>query len=422
MKTQAPAQADIALPSFHTDPAALEQQLRRPFDRIAPFTVGAEEELMLVGDAGLGLVPAAELALGLCEGDRRVTRELRKAQLEAITPVCCTAADVQRELASVRRLVGGRLEGTASLLAAGTHPLALAPGPISDSPRYQEVAAAHPWAARHAITCGLHVHVAAGGADRTLAVHNALRSYLPEILALAANAPYYHGEDSGLATVRPKLCQFFPRAAVPPAFASWRELAKFAAWARDGGAFPDGSYHWWDLRLNFKHGTLEIRVADVQTRVEDAAAIVALVQSLVYELAARHDAGESLPVGRDERIVENTWLATRDGLAGVLIDLDTGRRTWTADRLLELSEGLHETAVSLGCEQELARIGAMIASGGGAGRQRRAFEQGGPGGLVRFLCDETARSAVSGAMPAAGSEGAAQGGAAIGQLAVTGGR
>ncbi len=179
------------------------------------------------------------------------------------------------------------------------------------------------------LTCGLHVHVAVGGAERALAVYNALRSYLPEIIALAANAPIFRGEDSGLATVRPKLNQVWPRAGVPPAFASWRDVAAFTRWAREGGAMPDESHQWWDLRLRPRYGTIEIRAADVQTRLEDSATVAALVQSLVYDLASRYDAGEPLPVDPGERIIENAWLATRDGVNGWLIDLATGARVET---------------------------------------------------------------------------------------------
>src|SRR5262249_45623970 len=152
------------------------------------------------------------------------------------------------------------------------------------------------------------------------------------LLALGANAPYYAGEDTGLATVRAKLNQSWARSGVPPAFASWRELAEFLVWARDGGTLTDPSQQWWDLRLSAKHGTLELRVADTQTRVDDAATLIAMVQSLIAELAARHEAGETLPVHRDERIAENMWLATRDGIGGHLVDLESGARVWTADR------------------------------------------------------------------------------------------
>jgi carboxylate-amine ligase len=370
-------------------PQALEQRLRALFDRVAPFTVGAEEELLLVDAETLLPAPAAEYALALGAGDRRLAGELRSAQVEAVSPVCVSVADVARELASIRRLVARGLGPDVLVVGTGAHPLTREPGPISSAQRYRRIAEENPWAARHVLTCGLHVHVAVSGADRALAVYNALRSYLPELLALGANAPFHAGEDSGLATVRGKLNQGWQRAGVPPAFASWAELAEFVVWARDGGTLPDPGQQWWDLRLSAAHGTIELRVADTQTRVDDAATLIAMIQSLVCDLALRHEAGEQLPVHRDERIVENMWLAMRNGIGGHLIDLDTGARVWTADRLQDLASHLTPTATSLGCDRELLGIGRLVLDGGGAARQRGIVRRRGLEALLPGLADET---------------------------------
>jgi carboxylate-amine ligase len=370
-------------------PQALEQRLRALFDRVAPFTVGAEEELLLLDAETLLPAPAAEYALALGAGDRRLAGELRSAQVEAVSPVCVSVADVARELASIRRLVARGLGPDVLVVGTGTHPLTRDPGPISSAQRYRRIAEENPWAARHVLTCGLHVHVAVSGADRALAVYNALRSYLPELLALGANAPFYAGQDSGLASVRGKLNQGWQRAGVPPAFASWSDLAEFAVWARDGGALPDQGQQWWDLRLSAAHGTIELRVADTQTRVDDAATLIAMVQSLVCDLAGRHEAGEELPVHRDERIVENMWLAMRNGIGGHLIDLDSGERVWTADRLQDLASELMPTATSLGCDRELLGIGRLVLDGGGAARQRGIVRRRGLDALLPALAEET---------------------------------
>jgi glutamate---cysteine ligase / carboxylate-amine ligase len=404
--------------SFLAEPAAdvylgaqaLEQRLRALFDRVAPFTVGAEEELLLVDGETLQPAPAAEFALALGAGDKRLAGELRKAQVEAMTPVCVSVADVARELGSIRRLVANGIGPGVLVVGTGTHPLTREPGPISSAQRYRRIADEHPWAARNVLTCGMHVHVAVSGADRALAVYNALRGYLPELLALGANAPFYGGEDTGLASARAKLNESWPRAGVPPAFETWRELAAFAVWARDGGAFPDSSHQWWDLRLSAAHGTIEVRVADTQTRVDDAATLIALVQSLVYDLAARYDAGEPLPVHPHERIVENMWLATRDGIGGHLVDLETGARMWTAERLHELASRLLPTATTLGCDRELLGLGRLVLDGGGAARQRSLVKRRGLEALLPMLADRTSSLSVEevearvyGASMAAGS-------------------
>ena len=370
------------------------RHVRAVFDRVSSLTVGAEEELLLVDPVTGAPAPLGELALLVSEGDARVAAELRACQVEAVTPVCVSVADVARELQSVRTLLHRRLAGRAQVVAAGTHPLAGRPGPVTDGPRYRLIAADNPWAARHLLTCGLHVHVAIGGADRALAVHNALRSYLPELTALAANAPFHTGADSGLATVRPKLNEALPRAGVPPAFASWEDWAALVDWSRAAGAYPDASFQWWDLRLHPVHGTIEVRAADAQLRVEDSATLVALVQSLVARLAERHDAGERLPTHATERISESRWLAARDGVAGALPDLDDGTPVATTERLHRLVEELLPTAAALGCDAELLGVGRLLLAGGAA-RQRQLVAEEGIERLVPWLAAETAGEAAA---------------------------
>lgn len=368
---------------------ALERQLRSKFDCVASFTVGAEEELMLVDPATFELTPAIGAALGPLDGAGPITTEFRASQVELVSPVCIAAADVARELVSLRRLASRRLVGVARLLAAGAHPTATTPGPITSRPRYERIAADHPLAAREMLTCGLHVHVAVSGADRALAVHNALRSYLPEILALSANAPFQYGVDSGLATVRSHLNGLLPRFGAPPAFPSWSAYAEHVAWGRDGGAGPDPSFHWWDLRLHSGTGTIEVRVADAQTRVEDTAALIALVQSLVAYLANRYSEREPLAVHTSERVAENLWLAARDGLNGSLVDLTTATPIPTSERLYGLVELLLPTAKRLGCEQELLGVARIVLEGGGAAHQHEVARSLGVSGLVRELVNQT---------------------------------
>ena len=169
----------------------------------------------------------------------------------------------------------------------------------------------------------LQVHVAPGSADAALAVYNALRSYLPDIAALAANAPFLAGADTGLASVRPSIGLLLPRQGVPPVIESWDEFAQALDWGSRGDTF-DRSAWWWELRPHVTHGTLELRVPDAQTTVDDAAAVAALGQCLVAWLCERHDAGEQLPVAPSWRIAENRWFAARDGAEARLVDLETG--------------------------------------------------------------------------------------------------
>ncbi len=359
----------------------------RAFAETEAYTVGIEEELMLLSPTTLDLEPAVERVLAAVR-DPRLRRELRASQIEIVTGVCSSVEEAGAELKGARRRLIAGTAGELLVAAAGTHPFSLVWGDVSHGARYRMLADEYGWASKRATVSGLHVHVALGDADRALAVYNALRSYLPEVGALSANSPFYEGRDTGLASVRPKLNQFFPREGVPPAFADWEEFVGFLRWAREGGAFPDATFLWWDLRPHPALGTLEVRVSDAQTAVEDTAAIAAVVQSLVAWLGERHDAGESLPAHDSLRIAENFWNALRFGLGGWVIDPETGERQPTRERVEALLGDLGPSAERLRCSGELAGARALLA-GNGADRQRYVAAREGIVGLVRWLVERT---------------------------------
>jgi carboxylate-amine ligase len=377
-----------ASPKWGATPPLTSAGLRAVFDAAPELTVGVEEELMLVDPERLDLFPAAEWVLNAIDGDDRYHRELRASQLEIVTRVCSTAADACRELSSARRELVSALGNDAHILCAGTHPTSRAWGDITPLDRYRAIADEYTWAANRSLVCGLHVHVAVGGGERSLAVYNAMRSFLPELGALAANSPYFEGADTGLSSIRPYLNKAFPRAGVPPAFESWETVASFVEWGRRGGLFPDASHFWWDLRLHPQHGTVELRVADAQTAVEDASAMVAVVHCLAAWLARRFDAGERLPIHDSYRINENAWRGLRYGVRGTLVDLDTGDAEPTRDRLARLLDELDPIATEFGCADEVAGARTLI-GGNGADRQRYVFERDGMDGLVRWLVEQT---------------------------------
>jgi carboxylate-amine ligase len=371
---------------------------RHAFDRVPRETLGVEEELLLVSPATYDLAPENATVLAELAGDERFQPELRSSQVEIVTPVCRNAAEVAATLESARRRLVEAAGGRIGVLAAGTHPFATDWGEISDRDRYRRIEDEYSWAARRSLACGLHVHVAVGGADRSLAVFNALRSLLPEITALAANAPFLEGEDTELCTVRPKLFGSLPRTGIPPALESWEEFVGLIDWGRTGGLFPDASFLWWDLRPHPKHGTIELRAADSQTQIDDTAAVAAFVHCLAVSLADRHSAGERLPVHPVERIAENMWRAVRYGVNGTLVDLDTARRETTRDRIIRLVDSLEPTAARLGCRDELAGARALVA-GNGADRQRYVAEREGLVGLVSWLVRETESDAETRVRP-----------------------
>lgn len=366
----------------------LEASLGRAFDQGTSLTLGLEEEVLLLQPESFEPASEIEHVLDLVGGDPCCKPELRAAQLELVTPPALTASDSCRELAAIRTFVVRQLAGEVRIAAVGTHPFWTGPICVTDRARYRGIVAEWPWTGRRGFPSGLHVHVGVACRDRALAVYNAARSYLPEIAAMAANSPFFEGADSRLASARLKLTEDLTRSGVPPAFASWRELADFLAWGARGGAIPDASYLWWDLRPNPKYGTLEFRIADAQTRVRSSGAIAAVCQTLVAALADAYDAGDELPVHETFRIAENRWRAVRDGVHGQLVDLDTGSPVPTRDRIEGLLASLEPYAEDLGCRTELL-IAWDLLTGNGADEQRARATGLNHRELMRWLADET---------------------------------
>jgi carboxylate-amine ligase len=284
-------------------------------------------------------------------------------------------------------------DGQWRVLACGTHPFSTTWGEVTRGDRYRQIADEYTWAAQRSLACGLHVHVAVAGADRALAVYNALRSYLPELAALSANSAFFEGRDTGMSSIRPKLNEAFPRSGVPPAFATWEDVVRFVDWGRRGGLFPDATHFWWDMRPNPLHGTIEIRVADTQTTVADASAIIALIQALVAWLTDRHDRGEELPVHETFWINENSWRAHRYGVRGWLVDLESGDSEPARVRLARLIDEVSPYANRFDATEQLSGARTLLA-GNGSDRQRYVSEREGIVGLTRWLADETERSAL----------------------------
>jgi glutamate---cysteine ligase / carboxylate-amine ligase len=350
--------------------------LRRPFEEAGGFTVGVEEETMLLHPETLALNPVAHEVLARLEGDPRFKAELPAAHVEAITTPTASAADAVAQLAAARHDLARATSGLARPAVAAVHPTAPARGVLSSGARYGEIRHRYGAVAHRQLVASLQVHVAVGGADRSLAVYNAMRDYLPEIAALAANGPYYEGVDSGLASVRPGICTLLPRQGVPPPLESWEHYAAELAWATGSGALDGFGQWWWELRPHVRLGTLEIRVPDAQTTLDEAAGLIAFVQALVAVVAARVDAGDSRGPTPSWRIAENRFSALRHGVEGTLSDLRCPRQVVTRERLSALVDEVEPMARSLGSDHLLRHTRDSIARNG-AIRQREAGSSGG---------------------------------------------
>jgi len=359
---------------------------RTLLDGVTDHTIGVEEELMLLDPGTLDLLPAAARVRHELGHAVSLRTELPAAQVETASPVCTTVRQAAEALATARRTLAGGVAGWARLAGSGTHPFAAAEGVLNDAPQYAGLIEEFPWVLPRQLVFGLHVHVAVRGADRALAVLNALRSYLPDIAVLAGNAPLHAGRDTGLASLRPKLSELLPRQGVPPVYGSWEERAVYERWGRRGGAFPGTGEPWWELRPHDELGTIELRVPDTQSTAEEAAGVVAFAAALVASLAARHDAGEALPVHDSVRIAENRWRAMRHGLGGTLLDLDTGEPQPARARVLALIDAVAPAAERLGGAAEL-EYARTLAARNGAERQRALASERGVRGVVEWLAD-----------------------------------
>lgn len=379
---------------------ALASSFAEGFAAGLPLTVGLEEELILVDPVSLLPADAIEWVLEQLPGDRRFTAELRASQVELRTPVCATVAAARRELASSRRLLRAQLGDQLRVIAAGTHPTDAAPVVVTERERYRWIVGEWGWAVRRGHPSGLHVHVGVDDPDDALAVYNAVRSYLPELAALAANSPFFEGSESGLASTRLKLTEDLPRAGIPPAFVSWQSVAEFALWARTAGSAGDLSCLWWDLRPRPEYGTLEFRVADTQLCCSDSGAIAAICQTLVGMLVERRRRGLPLPVHESHRLAENRWRALRDGLDGTLIDPESGALQPTRSRVARLLSELEPHAEQLGCEDDFACAWQLLEANG-AQRQRAVAAEGGTQRLLEWLADDAATPILTSAEPVA---------------------
>jgi carboxylate-amine ligase len=360
--------------------------LRAAFDASASLTVGLEEELMVLDPGSLDLAPIAQQVLAAVGADARYKRELPAAQVEVAGHPAPTVVEAAADLAAGRHALVAATDGLARFAGAGVHPFAAGEGVLSEHERYAHTRREFGPVARRQLVFGLHVHVAVQGADRALAVHNALRAHLPELAALGANAPFYEGRASGLDSVRPKLSELLPRQGVPPAIGSFEELAAAYRWGVATGMLSSPAQWWWELRLHPVHATVEVRVPDTQATIAETAAIGAVVHALVAHLAQRHDAGD-LPAPADSwRIEENRWSACRHGTRGTMADLQTGRPTATAGRLHALLDELGPIAARLRCASELDEARGLIEANG-AERQRAGAGKGGARQAAVWLAD-----------------------------------
>jgi glutamate---cysteine ligase / carboxylate-amine ligase len=344
---------------------------------LGPYTVGIEEEVMLLNEVSWALAHRIDSVLPrLPGGGASFTAETHGSALEIQTGVQATIADSIAELGGLRRELEKTLRPLSMRAAgAGIHPFAVWQEiVVSAGERYQFVYGSMRELARREPTFGLHVHVAVPDPEGAIHVANRLRTHIPLLLALAVNSPFWQGRDTGLASARTPLFQAFPRVGIPRAFDGYADYVESVDVLIRSDAVPEPTFLWWDVRPQPRFGTVEVRIMDAQTTLGDTAAIAALVQCIVR---AEVEEGTHLERPMPQEVLsENRFLAARDGMDAQLIEPELDRRVPARDLLADLVVVCRPHAQDLGCAAELERVPEL---GARTGAQRqlelyRSFE------------------------------------------------
>jgi carboxylate-amine ligase len=332
-----------------------------------PWTVGLEEEVMLLDPHHWSLASRIDDVLPALppEVAEHAAAETHGSALELFSRPHPTAGAAAAELADLRTGLAESLEPLGLRAAvSGTHPFAQwSDVEVSPGARYQTIYDSMRELARREPTFALHVHVAVPDEESAVQALRGMRAHVPMLLALAANSPFWQGRDTGLAAARVPIFGTFPRVGIPRPFEDYADYVEAIDVLLRSGAFPEPTFLWWDVRLQPKLGTLEVRIMDAQTRAADNAALAALVQCLVRMEATEGYADPAI-AGRPEVLDENRFLATRDGTRADFIDPERDGRRPVRDILDELLAACAPHAAALGCEAELATIPALAAEPG----------------------------------------------------------
>ena len=345
-----------------------------------PYTLGVEEEYMLLDATTFDLVQHIDTVLAAVEGSELedvIRPELMQSVLEISTPVCQNIADVDHQLRKLRTAVTQiARDMDLRVGSAGTHPFSLFERQrITARDRYRALVDQMQYVARRELIFGMHIHVAIDDPEKAIKVMNGLLVHLPQFLGLSASSPFWRGEPTGLASTRQMVFAAFPRSGPPPRFRDYADYAEVVGQLERTGCIADYTHIWWDIRPHPRLGTIEVRICDAVTRVEDAVAITAYCQSLVKHYCELYDSGAETPTYHRILTSENKWLAARYGLEAPIMDLATGRRNRVpvSQLVRRTLRDIEPHARELGCERELEGIRDILSRGSSADGQLRIF-------------------------------------------------
>ena len=363
------------------------------------YTLGVEEEYQIIDPGTRGLSPAGEAVLERAQQSlgEQAAPELRTSQVEVMTPVCSTLAEVRAELLRLRRgIISAAGEEGARIAAASTHPFSpWQEQPVTPKERYRRIVERERQIAEEQVVFGFHVHVGLDDREAALEVMNRGRVWLAPLLALSANSPFWLGEDTGYASYRTQVWSRLPTAGPAAPFSSLAEHDALVEALVETGSALDVASVYWDIRLPERLGTVEIRVADVCSRVDEAVMLAGLARGLVRACREKAERGEPYPRTRPELLRAAHWFASRHGLDAELVDFEVGRAVPARDVIENLLAFVRPALEEHGDWEEVsALVNETLEGGNGARRQRLVYERAGRlEDVVDVLVEETAQGA-----------------------------
>jgi carboxylate-amine ligase len=362
------------------------------------FTIGVEEEFQIIDPETLELrshvIQLLSSAAARGVGDL-VKQEMHQSIVETGTKICENVSELRLEMHRTRSELVLAAESTGlRVAAAGTHPFSSwIDQVISPGERYQHIVEEMGQLARSLLIFGMHVHIAMPDKQTTIDMMNMVRYFLPHLLALSTSSPFWMGRNTGLKSFRTTVFRRFPRTGIPEVFESWSEYENFINLLVKLNCIDTGKKIWWDVRPHPTYGTLEFRMFDTATRVEEAVAIAALTQAIVVKLHRLYTRNQSWRIYRRALIEENKWRAARYGIEGKLIDFGREAEVPMRELMLELMELIDDVVDDLGSRSAVEYIHTILNEGTSAERQLRVYQQTGDlKDVVRHLVMETRAS------------------------------
>jgi carboxylate-amine ligase len=345
------------------------------------LNIGIEEEYQIIDPATRELRSYVQQFLehGQTVLPDQVRPEFLQSQVEAGTLICDNVKEARRELVRMRRSIWEMAKHEELwVAAAGTHPFSSwTHQEVSPYGRYPELSRFLQDVGRRLLVFGLHVHI--GIEDRMLRIEvmNQIRSFLPLLLCLSTSSPFWHGRDTGLKSYRSVVFQNLPRTGIPQQFGSYADYRRYADTLLTTGSIAEPTHIWWDVRPSEKFPTLEIRIPDMCTRIEEALCLVALTQAITAKLVKLRMAHRTWPIHRKHLIDENKWRAIRYGIEGKLIDIDRAREISVPELVERLLVWMEDVIDELDSRQEIEYVYTILSQGTSADRQQTIYQQTG---------------------------------------------